>query len=74
MAQLLQTAPAVFDVPGFCAAHGISRSFFYRLLAEGRGPRLMKLGRRTLVSAEAAAEWRERMEAMNGDSPPRGGA
>lgn len=52
----------VFDVRTFCAVHKISRSFFYKLLAEGRGPRLLKLGKRTLVSAEAAAEWRARME------------
>ena len=53
---------AVFDVPTFCIAHKISRSFFYKLLSEGRGPRLLKLGKRTLISAEAAAEWRARME------------
>lgn len=47
----------------FCDDHNISRAFFYKLQAEGKGPRLMKIGRRILVSAEAAAEWRARMEA-----------
>jgi predicted DNA-binding transcriptional regulator AlpA len=56
----------VFDVSSFCESHKISRSFLYKLIAEGRGPRLMKLGRRTLISVEAAAEWRARME---GQSP-----
>lgn len=56
----------VFDVASFCEAHRISRSFLYRMIAEGRGPRLMKLGRRTLITAEAAAEWRGRMEEESG--------
>jgi predicted DNA-binding transcriptional regulator AlpA len=52
----------MFSVPAFCADHSLSRSLFYRLVKEGRGPRLTKIARRTLVSAEAAAEWRTRME------------
>jgi len=54
--------PQVFDIKSFCETHKISRSFLYRLIGEGRGPRLMKLGRRTLISAESAAEWRAQME------------
>jgi predicted DNA-binding transcriptional regulator AlpA len=53
----------VFSIATFCQAHKISRSFFYELLHRGCGPRLMKIGRRTLISSEAAAEWRARMEA-----------
>lgn len=52
----------VFDIKAFCESHRISRSFFYKLLEEGQGPRLMKLGRRILISAESAAEWRAEME------------
>lgn len=53
-----------FTIPEFCAEHGkISKGFFHKIVNEGRGPRLMKVGRRTLVSAEAAAEWRAKMEA-----------
>lgn len=52
-----------FTIEQFCAAHGeISRAFFYKLVSSGRGPRLMKVGSRTLVSEEAAAEWRQDME------------
>ena len=53
---------AAFSVTEFCREHGISRGLFYILLRDGRGPRIMKAGRRTLISHEAAAEWRERME------------
>ena len=52
----------VYDVSGFCKTHNISRAFFYKLQQLGRGPKVMKVGKRTLVSAAAAAEWRERME------------
>ena len=58
-----------YTVPEFCADHGgISKVFFYALLKDGRGPRLMKVGRRTLITAEAAAEWRARMEAATNPS------
>jgi hypothetical protein len=49
-------------VDGFCREHGISRAHFYNLLKHGDGPAIMKVGRRTLISAEAAAAWRHRME------------
>lgn len=54
---------AAFSVAEFCREHGISRGLFYRLLREGRGPRVIKAGRRTLISREAAEQWRRRMEA-----------
>lgn len=56
------TEPPLYTVSGFCATHHIARSFLYLLLREGRGPRVMKLGRRTFITREAAAEWRQRME------------
>lgn len=50
-------------VPQFCDGHNISRTHFYQLIKDGRAPRLMKVGRRTLISAEAASDWRKRIEA-----------
>lgn len=56
---------ASYTIPEFCADHGnISKSFFHKLVNEGKAPRLMKIGRRTLISAEAAAQWRALMEAQ----------
>ena len=55
-------ARLAFSVDEFCAAHDLSRASFYLLLKAGRGPRLMRVGRRVLVSAESASEWRARME------------
>lgn len=53
---------SMFSVAEFCRAHSISRGTFYALLKEGRGPTISKVGRRTLISAEAAEAWRRRME------------
>lgn len=55
--------PAALSVQEFCRAHRISRALFYVLMRNGRAPRLMRIGRRTLISAEAAAAWRRQMEA-----------
>jgi hypothetical protein len=46
----------------FCSEHNISRAMFYKLLKMGQGPRLMKVGARTLISDEAAADWRRQLE------------
>ena len=54
--------PVTYDVNAFCRAHRISRAHFYKLVKERRGPRLMKVGRRTLISTEAARDWRQAME------------
>ena len=50
-------------VDEFCHAHRISRGTFYNLLKAGRGPSIMKVGARTLISVDAAANWRHKMEA-----------
>jgi predicted DNA-binding transcriptional regulator AlpA len=54
--------PIATSVAGFCRNHGISRAHFYNLIKRGQGPVVLKVGRRTLISAEAAAAWRRRME------------
>jgi excisionase family DNA binding protein len=61
------------SVAEFCHQHGISRGTFYKLVSEGRGPKAVKIGRRTLISSEAAEEWRRRMEretAISGRGAP----
>lgn len=46
-----------FTIEEFCKAYGISRAFYYKLLRIGQGPRIAKIGSKTLISDEAAAEW-----------------
>ena len=51
-----------FDVNTFCSAHKISRGMFYKLLKQNKGPRISKIGDRTLISKKAAADWRANLE------------
>ena len=52
----------------FCRLHGISEDQFYKMKREGWGPITMKVGSRTLISYEAAAEWRRAREAEAEDA------
>ena len=52
-----------YTIPQFCEAYQISRSKYYDDQKNGRGPRIMKVGRRTLISVAAATAWRRRLEA-----------
>jgi hypothetical protein len=54
--------PAVYTFAEFCRAHRISRSKLYRLLREGRGPRVMAIDSHHRISREAAADWRHAQE------------
>lgn len=51
-----------YNIEQFCKAHGLSRSSFYVMHKAGDGPRVFKVGRRTLISREAATDWRREME------------
>jgi hypothetical protein len=61
---------AAYSIFGFCIAHGLSRRKFYYLLEAGEGPRLMKCGRRTLISVESAQRWRRARERVAAASRP----
>jgi hypothetical protein len=53
---------AAFTVPEFCEAHRISQAKYYEMKKEGWGPVEMELGRRRLISYEAASLWRRERE------------
>lgn len=55
-------ARAAYSVDEFCEAHRITKVFFYQQIKAGTGPRIMKVGRRTLISVEAAGDWRRERE------------
>lgn len=59
-------ATSIFE---FCKAHGISRATFYNLRHRGQAPKTLVVGRRRLVSADAAAAWRRQMEECTSDTP-----
>lgn len=56
------TPASAYSIAQFCDAHHISRTHLHNMCKAGRGPRVMKLGRRVLISAEAAADWRRQLE------------
>src|SRR5207342_3502477 len=59
------TPRLALSIPEFCEAHGISEGFFYKLKKQGEGPREMKVGARTLITLESAAEWRRARDAQH---------
>lgn len=50
-----------FTFKEFCALHNFSRTTLYDLFRNGKGPAVIPVGRRRLISVEAAKEWRESM-------------
>lgn len=58
----MTTHPQALTVEDFCEAYKISKSFLYKLKRKGKGPRMMRIGRRTLISTEAALEWQTQNE------------
>jgi predicted DNA-binding transcriptional regulator AlpA len=59
-----QTDRLAFSVKEFCESiGGITRQHFYTLKRQGKAPKTFKIGRRTLVSTEAAREWLGRLQA-----------
>lgn len=56
------TTRAVYNVSTFCAAYNISRSLYYDLRRTNRGPRTMRVGKRKLITLEAAKDWERLME------------
>ena len=46
------------SIQEFCKLFGISRSTFYKLITENTGPKLTKIGRRTIIMGEDIEEWK----------------
>ena len=50
------------SISEFARLHGISQDQFFKMQREKWGPTVMHVGSRTLISHEAAAEWRRQRE------------
>ncbi|MGO4506029.1 hypothetical protein AB4Z51_03345 [Bradyrhizobium sp. 2TAF36] len=65
-ARPLKVAPlpqCAFSIPEFCKVHGgFSLAMYWKLKSQGLGPVEMRVGRRVLISAEAASAWRRERE------------
>ena len=53
---------AAYTIKTFCQTHGLSPSMFFKMKRLGIGPREMIVGKRRLISVEAAADWRRARE------------
>jgi hypothetical protein len=51
--------PVAYTIAEFCYTHKISPAYYYKQRKLGLGPREMVVGRRRIISAEAAAAWRQ---------------
>lgn len=54
---------AAYNIREFCEAHRISESMYYKLRAEGLGPREARALSKVIITQEAAADWRRQREA-----------
>jgi hypothetical protein len=52
----------LLTVREFLVRNRLSPSFFFRMRAAGEGPRVLMIGRRTLITLAAEREWRSRYE------------
>jgi hypothetical protein len=58
-----------YSVRGWCKRRGICVATFYNKQKHGQMPKVIKIGRRTIITTEADEEWRIRMEALAGAKP-----
>jgi predicted DNA-binding transcriptional regulator AlpA len=58
-----------YSIKEFCSAVGISKASFYRLAAADQAPPITKIGDRSLIRAESAAEWAEEQEGKGSGAP-----
>jgi len=58
-----------FSIAEWCRYRGICPATFYNHLQRGEMPATLKIGRRTIITAEADAEWRLRMERQAAAEP-----
>lgn len=52
-----------YSIDEFCGLHHLSRTFFYKIIKEGKGPQTFKIGCSTRISEQANAEWLAKLEA-----------
>ena len=60
-----------FTIPQFCHSHRMSRSEYYALKKRNLTPAEIRLGRKVIISGEAAERWRRRMEKLTAEGARR---
>jgi hypothetical protein len=49
--------PEAFTIDEFCKAFRISRAHYFNMQKAGETPRVMHVGKRVIISRQAAADW-----------------
>ena len=63
LTEIEEISGSLFTIQEFCAATRISQRQFFRIQAEGHGPKMIWLGGRKLISRSALDSWlREHQE------------
>jgi hypothetical protein len=62
--------PLALSIREFAEAHNLSIDTYFKMQRDGFGPKVMRVGGRTLVSLEAAAEWRAEREKATDQRKP----
>jgi predicted DNA-binding transcriptional regulator AlpA len=60
----MEVAMRSYSIDDWCALHGFSRSFFYKLTTQGEAPITYKAGRCVRISENANAAWIAAREAV----------
>jgi hypothetical protein len=58
----ISAGASAMSIKRFCLRNDISEAMYYKLQANGFGPRTMQLGARTLITIEAESRWRKERE------------
>jgi len=58
----MHTKTLSYSIKDFCQIVGISRATLYKAWAENNGPKTIKVGKRRLISRNAADEWIKSLE------------
>lgn len=62
MNALTSLSECLQSIPDFCQENKISRAFFYKLQAQGKAPKVTKLGSRSLITPNARHAWLESLD------------
>jgi len=55
------TEQRALSIAQFCQAYGISRATYYNLAKAGNAPAILKIGRRSIITNDAAKSWETAM-------------
>ena len=65
----MSTLRIAFSIREVCEATGLSKSALYIAWKRNAGPAKIKVGKRTLISADALAEWLRQLEHRKPSAP-----